>query len=65
MVGYLSFNYVLDYKTNIGIKTNLDTQQVSFTEEQLVEAVLIGDLDKVKEIMSDPNMDVNAKENDE
>ena len=65
MVGYLSFNFVLDYKTNFGIKTNLDTQQVSFTEEQLVEAVLIGDLDKVKEIMSDPNMDVNAKENDE
>ena len=65
MVGYLSFNFVLDYKTNFGIKTNLDTQQVSFTEEQLIEAVLIGDLDKVKEIMSDPNMDVNAKENDE
>ena len=46
-------------------KTNsTETQEVGFTEQQLVEAVLIGDLDRVKEILTDLNFDENAKDND-
>ena len=37
--------------------------QIKYTKDQLFEAVQKGDLDKVREILTDPDINVNAKMN--
>ena len=38
--------------------------KIKYTEDHLFEAVKKADLDKVKEILTDPDIDVNAIQND-
>ena len=58
-------SHFFDYKSKSFQKLVHAEQQVSFTEEQLFEAVLKGDLERVKEILTDPDIDINSKKNDE
>ena len=67
LIWFFSFSihtcFFLNYSQNVD--TTSETSEIKYTEKDLFDAVLKGDLDGVKELLTESDIDVNAKQNDE
>ena len=58
-------SYLFFKKYSQNVDTASETSEIKYTEKDLFDAVLKGDLDGVKALLTESDIDVNAKLNDE
>ena len=66
LIWFFSFSiHTCFFKYSQNVDTTSETSEIKYTEKDLFDAVLKGDLDGVKELLTESDIDVNAKLNDE